>query len=179
CNIDKASWKISFCLPSLWRPAEVLLSLASSVNKLQILRNKPPTDLALVSGVGAAKLEQVKFEICVSSKGSSAQHSPSSLRKDLASEHHLSATKININTATPAQLMSIRGITEKIANSIVDYRKEHGPFKSIEDLVRMNCINSSFLDKIRHQIFSALPCGYSSLGGGLKDFRTCRMAWAV
>ncbi|XP_009076700.1 PREDICTED: endonuclease/exonuclease/phosphatase family domain-containing protein 1, partial [Acanthisitta chloris] len=111
-------------------------------------------DLALVSGVGAAKLEQVKFEICVSSKGSSAQHSPSSLRKDLASEHHLSTTKININTATPAQLMSIRGITEKIANSIVDYRKEHGPFKSIEDLVRMDCINSSFLDKIRHQIFA-------------------------
>ncbi|XP_074756904.1 endonuclease/exonuclease/phosphatase family domain-containing protein 1 isoform X2 [Athene noctua] len=115
---------------------------------------KKVEDLALVSGVGAAKLEQVKFEICVSSKGSSAQHSPSSLRKDPASEHHLSATKININTATPAQLMSIRGVTEKIANSIVDYRKEHGPFKSIEDLVRMDCINSSFLDKIRHQIFA-------------------------
>ncbi|NXE59324.1 EEPD1 protein, partial [Calcarius ornatus] len=115
---------------------------------------KKVEDLALVSGVGAAKLEQVKFEICVSSKGSSAQHSPSSVRKDPASEHHLSATKININTATPAQLMSIRGITEKIANSIVDYRKEHGPFKSIEDLVRMDCINSSFLDKIRHQIFA-------------------------
>ncbi|XP_027649413.1 endonuclease/exonuclease/phosphatase family domain-containing protein 1 isoform X2 [Falco naumanni] len=115
---------------------------------------KKVEDLALVSGVGAAKLEQVKFEICVSSKGSSAQHSPSSLRKDVPSEHHLSATKININTATPAQLMSIRGITEKIANSIVDYRKEHGPFKSIEDLVRMDCINSSFLDKIRHQIFA-------------------------
>ncbi|XP_056340550.1 endonuclease/exonuclease/phosphatase family domain-containing protein 1 isoform X2 [Oenanthe melanoleuca] len=115
---------------------------------------KKVEDLALVSGVGAAKLEQVKFEICVSSKGSSAQHSPSSLRKDPASEHYLSATKININTATPAQLMSIRGLTEKIANSIVDYRKEHGPFKSIEDLVRMDCINSSFLDKIRHQIFA-------------------------
>lgn len=115
---------------------------------------KKVEDLALVSGVGAAKLEQVKFEICVSSKGSSAQHSPSSLRKDLASEHYLSATRININTATPAQLMSIRGVTEKIANCIVDYRKEHGPFKSIEDLVRMDCINSSFLDKIRHQIFA-------------------------
>lgn len=114
---------------------------------------KKVEDLALVSGVGAAKLEQVKFEICVSSKGNSAQHSPSSLRKDQNLDH-LSATKININTATPAQLMSIRGITEKIAHSIVEYRKEHGPFKSIEDLVKMDCINSSFLDKIRHQIFA-------------------------
>ncbi|KAK9396549.1 endonuclease/exonuclease/phosphatase family domain-containing protein 1 [Crotalus adamanteus] len=114
---------------------------------------KKVEDLALVSGVGAAKLEQVKFEICVSSKGNSAQHSPSSLRKDHNLDH-LSATKININTATSAQLMSIRGITEKIANSIVEYRKEHGPFKSIEDLVKMDCINFSFLDKIRHQIFA-------------------------
>ncbi|XP_044275067.1 endonuclease/exonuclease/phosphatase family domain-containing protein 1 [Varanus komodoensis] len=114
---------------------------------------KKVEDLALVSGVGAAKLEQVKFEICVSSKGSSAQHSPSSLRKDQNLDH-LSAAKININTATPAQLMSIRGITEKIANGIVEYRKEHGPFKSIEDLVKMDCINSSFLDKIRHQVFA-------------------------
>uniref|UniRef100_A0A8D0GU27 Endonuclease/exonuclease/phosphatase family domain-containing protein 1 n=1 Tax=Sphenodon punctatus TaxID=8508 RepID=A0A8D0GU27_SPHPU len=115
---------------------------------------KKVEDLALVSGVGAAKLEQVKFEICVSSKGNSAQHSPSSVRKDQKTEHHLSATKININTATPAQLMSIRGITEKIATSIVDYRKEHGPLRSIEDLVKMDCINSSFLDKIRQQIFA-------------------------
>ncbi|KAJ7322668.1 hypothetical protein JRQ81_018955 [Phrynocephalus forsythii] len=114
---------------------------------------KKVEDLALVSGVGAAKLEQVKFEICVSSKGNSAQHSPSSLRKDQNFEH-LSAAKININTATPAQLMSIRGITEKMANSIVEYRQEHGPFKSIEDLVKMDCINSSFLDKIRQQIFA-------------------------
>ncbi|XP_060637602.1 endonuclease/exonuclease/phosphatase family domain-containing protein 1 [Anolis sagrei] len=114
---------------------------------------KKVEDLALVSGIGAAKLEQVKFEICVSSKGSSAQHSPSSLRKD-QNPDHLSATKININTATPAQLMSIRGVTEKIAHGIVEYRKEHGPFKSIEDLVKMDCINSSFLDRIRHQIFA-------------------------
>ncbi|XP_013924041.1 PREDICTED: endonuclease/exonuclease/phosphatase family domain-containing protein 1 [Thamnophis sirtalis] len=114
---------------------------------------KKVEDLALVSGIGAAKLEQVKFEICVSSKGNSAQHSPNSLRKDQNLDH-LSAIKININTATPAQLMSIRGITEKIVNSIVEYRREHGPFKSIEDLLKMNCINSSFFDKIRHQIFA-------------------------
>ncbi|XP_077159409.1 endonuclease/exonuclease/phosphatase family domain-containing protein 1 [Paroedura picta] len=114
---------------------------------------KKVEDLALVSGVGAAKLEQVKFEICVGSKGNSAQHSPTSLRRDQALDH-LSAAKVNINTATSAQLLSVRGITEKIAQSIVEYRKEHGPFKSIEDLVRMDCINSSLLDRIRHQIFA-------------------------
>lgn len=123
---------------------------------------KKVEDLALVSGVGATKLEQVKFEICVSSKGSSAQHSPSSLRRDLLAEqqpHHLVTSvpltpRVNINTATPAQLMSVRGLTEKMALSIVDYRREHGPFRSIEDLVRMDGINATFLDRIRHQVFA-------------------------
>ncbi|XP_035284166.1 endonuclease/exonuclease/phosphatase family domain-containing protein 1-like isoform X1 [Anguilla anguilla] len=111
---------------------------------------KKVEDLALVSGVGAAKLEVIKLEICVSSRTSSSQHSPSSLRKD---HEHLPCTGMNINTATPAQLMSIRGITEKIAHNIVHYRSANGPFKSIEDLVKVDHINSSLLDKIRFQVF--------------------------
>lgn len=39
-------------------------------------------DLALVSGVGADKVEAIKLEICVSSRSSSSQHSPSSVRND-------------------------------------------------------------------------------------------------
>ncbi|KAG7256469.1 hypothetical protein CRUP_013082 [Coryphaenoides rupestris] len=113
-------------------------------------------DLALVSGVGATKLEAMKVEICVSSRTSSSQHSPSSLRRDHP-EHPSSSscTGMNINTATPAQLMSIRGITEKIARNIVAYRTQRGPFRSIEDLVRVESINCSLLDKIRFQVFVA------------------------
>lgn len=107
-------------------------------------------DLALVSGIGATKLEAIKLEICVSSRTSSSQHSPSSLRRD--PDLH-PCTGMNINTATPAQLMSIRGITEKIAKNIVAYRAAHGPFRSIEDLVRVAHINGSLLDKIRLQVF--------------------------
>ncbi|MEQ2175599.1 Endonuclease/exonuclease/phosphatase domain-containing protein 1 [Goodea atripinnis] len=111
---------------------------------------KKVEDLALVSGIGATKLEAIKLEICVSSRTNSSQHSPSSLRKDL---DHQSCTGININTATAAQLLSIRGLTEKIVKNIVAYRTEHGPFRSIEDLVRVNQINSSLLDKIRFQVY--------------------------
>ncbi|MEQ2282800.1 Endonuclease/exonuclease/phosphatase domain-containing protein 1 [Ameca splendens] len=111
---------------------------------------KKVEDLALVSGIGATKLEAIKLEICVSSRTNSSQHSPSSLRKDL---DHQSCTGININTATAAQLLSIRGLTEKIVKNIVAYRTEHGPFRSIEDLVRVNQINSSLLDKMRFQVY--------------------------
>ncbi|XP_056376459.1 endonuclease/exonuclease/phosphatase family domain-containing protein 1 isoform X2 [Hyla sarda] len=117
---------------------------------------KKVEDLALVSGVGAAKLEQVKFEICVSSKSGSAQHSPSSLRKDMEYGHHsghLSATRININTATASQLMNLRGLTDEMAQDIIHYRTQHGPLKSIEDLVKVDSITVSFLDKVRNQVY--------------------------
>ncbi|CAL8272691.1 unnamed protein product [Arctogadus glacialis] len=68
-------------------------------------------------------------------------------------EHMSFCSGMNINTATPPQLRSIRGITEKIARNIVAYRTQHGPFKSIEDLVRVEHINCSLLDKIRFQVF--------------------------
>ncbi|XP_072455246.1 endonuclease/exonuclease/phosphatase family domain-containing protein 1 [Notamacropus eugenii] len=156
-NINTATEEELMTLPGVTRPvARSIVEYREYIGGF-----KKVEDLALVSGVGATKLEQVKFEICVSSKGSSAQHSPSSLRRDPYSEpqqYHLATApptaKVNINTATPAQLMSLRGVSEKVALGIVDYRQEHGPFKSVEDLIRLDGINSSFLDKIRSQVFA-------------------------
>ncbi|KAG7457525.1 hypothetical protein MATL_G00227950 [Megalops atlanticus] len=145
-NINTATEEELMTLPGVNR------SVAQSIVEYRecIGGFKKVEDLALVSGVGAAKLEVIKLEICVSSRTSSSQHSPSSLRKD---HEHLPSTGMNINTATPAQLMSIRGITERIAHNIVEYRTANGPFKSIEDLVKVNHINSSLLDRIRFQVF--------------------------
>ncbi|XP_073406099.1 endonuclease/exonuclease/phosphatase family domain-containing protein 1 [Dendrobates tinctorius] len=115
---------------------------------------KKVEDLALVSGVGAAKLEQVKFEICVSSKSGSAQHSPNSLRKDMEYGHHSGhLSRININTATAAQLMTLRGVSEEMAQDIIHYRTHNGPLKSIEDLAKVDSVTISFLDKVRPQVY--------------------------
>ncbi|CAN9504162.1 unnamed protein product [Ophioblennius macclurei] len=121
-------------------------------------------DLALVSGIGATKLETIKLEICVSSRTNSSQHSPSSMRRDM---EQLPYTGMNINTATLAQLLSIRGVTEKIAKNIIGYRVENGLFRSIEDLVRVPHINSSLLDKIRFQVYverSRAPSTHTNSG---------------
>lgn len=107
-------------------------------------------DLALVSGIGAARLESIKPEICVSSRGGSSQHSPSSSgRRD---PEQAPCGGVNINSATAAQLLSVRGLTEKTAGNIVRYRAENGPFRSVEDLVRVPHINGSLLDRIRSQV---------------------------
>lgn len=106
-------------------------------------------DLALVSGVGATKLEAIKPEICVSNRAGSSQQSPSSLRR----EPEQQPAGVNVNTATAAQLRSLRGVTDRTAHNIVAYRAEHGPFRSVEDLVRVEHFSSSLLDKIRFQVF--------------------------
>ena len=56
--------------------------------------------------------------------------------------------KVNINTATKEQLMTLPGIGEVLAQKIIDYRAEHGPFKKIADLLLVDGIGEHRLDAI-------------------------------
>lgn len=44
------------------------------------------------------------------------------------------AQSVDVNTASPAQLQTIRGIGPKTADIIVEERKRAGPYESLEDL---------------------------------------------
>lgn len=57
--------------------------------------------------------------------------------------------RININTATKTDLESIRGIGAKTAEKIVEYRQEHGRFKRVEDIMKVNGIKEKGLEKIK------------------------------
>jgi len=58
------------------------------------------------------------------------------------------AWSVNINTADASALASeISGVGEKLATLIVQYRKEHGPFKSVDDLTAVKGIGSKLLEK--------------------------------
>lgn len=49
---------------------------------------------------------------------------------------------INLNTATAEELMLLPTVGENLANSIVAYRNEHGPFKSVSDVLRVKGIGT-------------------------------------
>ena len=59
---------------------------------------------------------------------------------------------ININKAGKAELMEIDGIGEKLADRILNYRYKHGDFESIYDLLEVEGLSRSTLEKIMDKI---------------------------
>jgi competence protein ComEA len=63
-----------------------------------------------------------------------------------------SPQKIDINRAEPWLLEALPGIGEVLAQRIVDYRSENGPFKRIEDLLKVSGIGPATFENIKDYI---------------------------
>lgn len=60
--------------------------------------------------------------------------------------------KVNLNTATKEELITLAGIGESKADSIIKYREEHGKFQSIEDIKQIEGIKDGVFQKIKDLI---------------------------
>ena len=60
---------------------------------------------------------------------------------------------VNINTAdAPTIAKELKGIGDKKAQAIVNYRKQHGPFKTVESLTEVKGIGLKTVEKNRSLI---------------------------
>ena len=59
----------------------------------------------------------------------------------------VNAQKININTATAAELQLLNGIGAAKAQAIVEYREANGKFTSLEDLTKVKGIGPKLIEK--------------------------------
>jgi len=66
---------------------------------------------------------------------------------------------IDINTASSSELTELPGIGPTKADAIVEYRKNSGPFKNVDDLANVKGIGAKTVDKLRSK---------ATVGGGGK-----------
>lgn len=60
--------------------------------------------------------------------------------------------RVNLNTASLKQLVSLPGVGKKKAAAIIEYRKNNGKFKQIEDVIKVKGIGQKMLDKFKNQL---------------------------
>jgi competence protein ComEA len=73
-------------------------------------------------------------------------------RTDEAGTEGASSGKVNLNTATKEELMTLRGIGEARAEDIIRYREEQGGFGAIEEIMNVSGIKEAAFQKIKDSI---------------------------
>lgn len=60
--------------------------------------------------------------------------------------------KINLNTATEAELQTISGIGAKKAQEIIRFRDEQGPFKTVKELKNVPGIGEKTVERLKDML---------------------------
>ena len=78
----------------------------------------------------------------------------------------LALAAININTATKDELVALPGIGPAKAQAILDYRKAHGPFKTVEDLKDVKGIGAKRFEQLKPDLAVSGPSTAQARGEG-------------
>ncbi|MGT2801718.1 ComEA family DNA-binding protein [Streptococcus henryi] len=60
--------------------------------------------------------------------------------------------KVNLNTASAAELQAISGIGEKRAQDIIAYREAEGGFTSVDELINVSGIGAKTLERLKTEV---------------------------
>ncbi len=61
-------------------------------------------------------------------------------------------SKVDINTGTAKELQKLPGIGQGLAKRIIDYRTANGPFKTVEDVVKVKGIGKKMFVRMQDRL---------------------------
>ena len=59
------------------------------------------------------------------------------------------SAQVDVNAASVDDLVAVPGIGKSLAQRIVDFRQKNGPFKSVDELLKVQGIGEKSLEKLR------------------------------
>jgi len=65
---------------------------------------------------------------------------------------HISAGRVNINTADESELDTLPGIGPTTAEAIIEYRQQNGAFQTVQELMLVPGVGPSTFDRIKNYI---------------------------
>lgn len=104
-----------------------------------------------LAGINLAALLQDAQQILVSKKGEAGSVGAGSTISTGSSSAGGSGP-VNLNTATLDQLETLSGIGEVLGQRIIDYREQHGAFKSVDDLQNVSGIGPARMADLKSQV---------------------------
>lgn len=99
----------------------------------------------------AAKLEDGR-QILVPTKGQAGTAAPATAGAGAADPAAAATGPVNLNTATQEQLETLDGVGPATAQKILEYREQHGGFKSVDELDQVSGIGEKRLAALRERV---------------------------
>ena len=75
----------------------------------------------------------------------------------LAVASQLACAALNLNTATKDELVALSGIGPAKAQAIIDYRTQHGGFKSVDELKDVKGIGARRYERLKSELTVTPP----------------------
>lgn len=140
-NINNAEIEELIKLPCIGQiKAKAIIDYREKIGKFKSLK-----ELTKVKGIGEKTFEKIlPYLETIGDSTEIIVLIPDSL-KDVSG-------KININTATLSELISLPGIGEKRAQKIISYRDKAGNFKKTKDIMKVKGIGEGIYTKIKDMI---------------------------
>ena len=131
------------------------------IHKQKLMTGIAACAVVLAVAAFAQRSESISglFAPTVPAKESAAVAAPSKESKAIGAAHHTDAPqatiatgKVDINTADLNLLQTLHGIGEVKARAIIEYRRAHGLFYRIEDIVKVRGVGPVMFERMKNDI---------------------------